>query len=239
LSDHNITTAGDMDVKEGIYGKISSAGDLRIVGKIKAEKIKSAGDLTANEEVEVEEMSIFGDGLLKKLLKGTKVSTFGDLESLSTVEVKELNIYGGVKGKIFNTEKFIVNGDIEAADEINSDFLEINGTVKVEGSMNIGSGNFNLMGNSKVNEIFCQDLRVNSGNSNYTGLLSGLISRNNYGKLVVKLIEGDEIFLENTICDIVSGKNIQIGRGSKVKRVEYQNTLKIFENGEVSEKEEF
>lgn len=239
MSDQNITTAGDMDVAKGVYGKISSAGDLRIVGKIKAEKIKSAGDLTANEEVEVEEMSIFGDGLFKKLVRGKKVSTFGDLESLNTVEIKELNVYGAVKGKIFNTEKFIVNGDIEAADEINSDFLEINGTVKSLGSMNIGSGNFNLMGNSKVNEIFCQDLRVNAGNSNYTGILSGLISRNSYGKLTVQLIEGDEIFLENTICDTVRGKNIQIGRGSKIRRVEYQNTLKIYENGEVTEKEEF
>lgn len=238
MSNQNITTAGDLDVVEGVYGKISSAGDLRIVGKIKAEKIKSAGDLTANEEVEVENMTIFGDGLFKKLVKGLKVSTFGDLESLSTVEVKELSVYGEVKGKIFNTEKFTVNGDIDAADEINSDFLEINGTVKAVGSMNIGSGNFNLMGNSKVNEIFCQDLKVNAGKSSYTGILSGLISQN-HGKLFAELIEGDEIFLENTICDVVRGKNIQIGRGSKIRRVEYQNTLKIYENGEVTEKEEF
>jgi len=239
LSDHNITTAGDMDVSEGVYGKISSAGDLRIVGKIKAEKIKSAGDIIANEEVEVGNMTIFGDGLFKKLLKASEVSTFGDLESQNTIEAKELKVYGGVRGKIFNTEKFIVNGDIEAADEINSDFLEINGTIKALGSMNIGSGNFNLMGDSKVNEIFCQDLRVNAGDSSYTGILSGLISRNGNGKLVAELIEGDEIFLENTICDIVRGKNIQIGRGSKIRRVEYQDTLKIFENGEVTEKEEF
>ncbi|MGB4590004.1 MAG: hypothetical protein WBI17_12355 [Clostridiaceae bacterium] len=239
MSDHNITTAGDMDVKEGVYGKISSAGDLRIIGKIKAEKIKSAGDIIANEEVEVENMTIFGDGLFKKLLKASEVSTFGDLESQNTIDVKVLKVFGGVKGKIFNAEKFTVNGDIEAADEINSDFLEINGAVRVEGSMNIGTGNFNLMGNSKVNEIFCQDLRVNAGNSNYTGILSGLISSNHNGKLVVELIEGDEIFLENAICDIVRGKNIKIGRGSKIRRVEYQNTLKIYENGEVTEKEEF
>lgn len=238
MSNQNITTAGDLDVVEGVYGKISSAGDLRILGKIKAEKIKSAGDLTANEEVEVENMTIFGDGLFKKLVKGSKVSTFGDLESLSTVDVKELSVFGGVKGKIFNTEKFTVNGDIDAADEINSDFLEINGTVKAVGSMNIGTGHFNLMGNSKVNEIFCQDLKVNAGNSSYTGILSGLISRSN-GKLFAELIEGDEIFLENTICDVVRGKNIQIGKGSKIRRVEYQNTLKIYENGEVTEKEEF
>ena len=238
MSNHNITSAGDLDVAEGEYGKISSAGDLRIVGKIKAEKIKSAGDLTANEEVEVGSMTIFGDGLVKKLVRGSKISIFGDLESLGTVEVKELSVYGEVKGKIFNTEKFTINGDIESADEINADFMQINGSVEVGGSMNIGSGNFNLMGNSKVNEIFCQDLSVNAGNSSYTGILSGLISRNN-GKLVAELIEGDEIFLENTICDIVRGKNIQIGKGSKIRRVEYQNTLKIYENGEVTEKEEF
>lgn len=238
MSNQNITSAGDLDVAEGVYGKISSAGDLRIVGKIKVEKIKSAGDLTANEEVEVENMTIFGDALFKKLIKGSKVSTFGDLESLSTVEVKDLSVYGEVKGKVFNTEKFTVNGDIEAADEINADFLQINGAIEGVGSMNIGSGNFNLAGNSKVNEIFCQELKVNAGNSTYTGILSGLISQSN-GKLFAELIEGDEIFLENTICDIVRGKNIQIGKGSKIRRVEYQNTLKIYENGEVTEKEEF
>lgn len=239
LDERNITTAGDVDVTEGTYGRISCAGDLRMTGKVQADSIKSAGDLMARGDVLVENMSIFGNAEFRANLKASSVSTFGDLESRGTVDAGELKVYGSMKGKVFNIEKLTVYGDIGSAEEINCDSIEVNGELHIEGAMNIGSGILNIMGHSSVNEIFCQDLRVNADEGSYKGILAGLISRGKGGRLEVQLIEGDDITLENTTCDIVRGKNIKIGREARIRRVEYQESLEIFENGEVKEREEF
>lgn len=239
LDERNIMTAGDTDVTEGTYGRISCAGDLRMTGKVQAESIKSAGDLVASGDVLVESMSIYGNATFRANLKASSVSAFGDLESRGIMDISELKVYGSMKGKVLNIEKSTVNGDIGSAEELNSDSIEVNGELHIEGAMNIGTGVLNIMGHSSVSEIFCQNLKVNGDGGSYKGILAGLISMGKGGRLDVRLIEGDDIYLENTTCDIVRGKNIKVGRGSRIRRVEYQESLEIFENGEVKEREEF
>ena len=47
------------------------------------------------------------------------------------------------------------------------------------------------------------------------------------GYVRCNLIEGDNIHLENTICDIVRGDNITIGKGCTIGTIEYSNKLII------------
>ncbi len=57
----------------------------------------------------------------------------------------------------------------------------------------------------------------------------------NKGILQCQCIEGDDVLLKNSKVDIVRGKNVTIGRGSIINRVEYLGELIIEEDGVVKE----
>ena len=53
-----------------------------------------------------------------------------------------------------------------------------------------------------------------------------------------QLIEGDNIVLEYTDADIVRGKNVVIGRGCNINKVEYTNEYKLKDDGKVENAEQ-
>jgi len=239
MEQRDITSMGDVNLEKGEYGNISCAGDLKISGAIKALSIKSAGDMKAQEDVKVDKLTVFGDATFRKNLKATEISVYGDGDFQGKLTGQAVKIYGSLTAGTIEAEEITVNGELEKAQEVSAEKIILNGEFHVEGAMNIGHGIFNLGGDSKVKEIFCEVLEVNVGNNSYQGMLAGLISRGKGGTLKVELIEGDEIHLQNTRADIVRGKTVRIGAGSKIGKVEYSDTLEIFDGGIVENKEEF
>ena len=53
------------------------------------------------------------------------------------------------------------------------------------------------------------------------------------GDVQANLIEGDEIYLENTRADVVRGKQIEIGPNCKIKLIEYSESLKVHDDSDV------
>ena len=53
-------------------------------------------------------------------------------------------------------------------------------------------------------------------------------------ELSCNLIEGDNVYLENTIAKTVRGNNVTIGPGCKIELVEYKNNLKMDDEVKVS-----
>ena len=51
---------------------------------------------------------------------------------------------------------------------------------------------------------------------------------NSKGELTTELIEGDEIYLENTNAKIVRGNNITIGEGCNIGLIEYRGEIIYF-----------
>lgn len=235
----DVKSMGDIKLESGEYGEISSAGDLKINGRIKANLIKAAGDLKAKEEIEVGKLSVFGDAKFKKSVKADEASIYGDAEFQGKLTGTDIRIFGSLSAEVIDVERLNVNGEIDKASEIIAEELILNGEFHVEGAMNIGHGRFNLAGDSRVKEIFCEALDVKVSRDSFQGILSGLISRNRGGIMKVDLIEGDDIYLENTKADIVRGKIVRIGEGSVIGKVEYSDTLEIFDGGTVEIKEEF
>ncbi|MCL0069946.1 hypothetical protein M1O56_05235 [Dehalococcoidia bacterium] len=56
------------------------------------------------------------------------------------------------------------------------------------------------------------------------------------GILETELIEGDEILLEWTRAKTVRGKQIVIGEGCEIERVEYSESLEVDESARVGER---
>lgn len=235
----DVKSAGDVEIFDGEYGKISSAGDMAIRGKIRTETLKSMGDLHAAEDVIAGKIQIYGDADFKGTLTAEETQIYGDARFHQGVKIQDLKVFGNLRAQVIDADSFQVHGELEEAEALNAEKALFNGEFHVKQSMNLGKGEMNLAGKSTVKEIFCESLRVSSRESGYQGIFAGLVSRGKGGTLTVELIEGDELDLENTHCDTVRGRNIRIGKGSKIRRVEYQESLKIFEDGEVLEKEEF
>ncbi len=239
MEKNNIKTMGDVTLEAGEYGDISCAGDLKISGSIVADNIKSAGDLVAEKDIKAVKISVFGDGKFKGNLSADEISVYGDCNFLQTVKGKEIKIYGSMKGNIIEGENITINGELEKVEEISAEELLLNGEFHVKSSMNLGYGKFNLVGKSEAKEIFCEKLEVRGGLEAFRGILSGLISKGRGGTMKVDVIEGDDIYLENTTANIVRGKMVRIGEGSRIGKVEYSDTLEIFDGGIVDLKEEF
>lgn len=239
MEPRDVKSMGDIKLESGEYGEIISAGDLKLNGSIKANFIKAAGDLKAKEELEVGKLSVFGDAKFKKTVKADEASIYGDAEFQDKLTGKEIKIFGSLTAGVIDADKMAVNGEIDKAMEINAEELVLNGEFHVDGAMNIGHGRFNLAGDSKVKEVFCEQLEVKVSKDSFQGILSGLLSRTNSGRMKVDLIEGDDIYLEHTTANIVRGKIVRIGEGSKIGKVEYSDTLEIFDGGTVDIKEEF
>lgn len=230
---------GDISLEAGEYGDISCAGDLKFSGSIAAENIKSAGDLLAEKDVRAAKISVYGDGKFKGNLEAEEISVYGDGHFLQHVKGKDIRIFGSMKGTTIEGEKITINGELEKAEEITAEELFLNGAFHVSSSMNLGYGKFQLAGQSEAREIFCEELEVRNVMESFHGIFSGLISRGKGGTLKVSVIEGDEIYLENTTAEVVRGKNVKIGQGSSIGKVEYSDTLEIFDGGVVDLKEEF
>jgi hypothetical protein len=53
--------------------------------------------------------------------------------------------------------------------------------------------------------------------------------------LEVETIEGEEIDIEGTKADLVRGRNVVIGSGCEIERVEYSGTLTVDKTAKVEE----
>ena len=239
MEKNSIKSVGDIHLEAGEYGDISCAGDLKFSGSIIADNIKAAGDLIADMDVKAVKISVYGDGKFKGNLEADEISVYGDGNFLQHVKGKEIKVFGSMKANVVDGERITINGELEKVEEINAEELILNGEFHVMSSMNLGYGKFQLVGKSDAKEIFCEELEVRSNMESFHGIFSGLVSKGKGGTLKVDVIEGDEIYLENTTANIVRGKTVKIGEGSKIGKVEYSDTLEIFDGGVVDLKEEF
>jgi len=93
-----------------------------------------------------------------------------------------------------------------------------------------------MAGNHRIKEIGGRFVAVTE-NITRDGIIVSLFTNKirSKGSLQCQCIEGDDVLLKNSKVDIVRGKNITIGKGSIIDRVEYSGELIIEEDGIVKE----
>jgi cytoskeletal protein CcmA (bactofilin family) len=111
-----------------------------------------------------------------------------------------------------------VNGDVEYETFDSSGSFEIKGlltadTVKIALSF----------GHSTAEEIGGSKITVKKGA--WLIPFTNISLSKKEGFLTAKVIEGDEIYLENTTADVVRGNHVKIGPGCQIGLVEYTNAF--------------
>jgi cytoskeletal protein CcmA (bactofilin family) len=175
-----------------------------------------------------------GDVHLAKI-EGTGTVT-GDINcSIFTVNGKA-DIYGSVRAKSAQ-----INGSVTMEGDLIADTIQLNGMAKVIGkceaeklkatgrlnidTLNAGKINITLHGSSHITEIGGEHIDIRKQSGIVLTTILKAFSVLPFDKLTAQIIEGDSIYVEYTIAEVVRGTNVVIGPGCEINLVEYKTKL--------------
>ncbi|WP_298836983.1 polymer-forming cytoskeletal protein [Clostridium sp.] len=201
-----------------VYFKTS--GSSKVIGNLKAETIKISGSSKIEGNVEVKDIKISGSTHVIGNLKSENISISGSTHIDGNLYAQEVSISGSINiGKNCEAECFNANGGF-----------------KIQELLNAGQVTIRLGGNCFVKEIGGEhiDIRVHHiDNSIFRKAIDKIF--NTRAELTTDLIEGDDIYLQNTNVNIVRGNNITIGTGCNVGLIEYKGEINISDSSIVKD----
>jgi len=211
-----------------IYGSGSSAGG-------KFNRVTIMGEGRINGDVDCFNLKIYGQGELDGNLKTVDtVDVKGQTEIKGNLKAKNVKLQGEIEvnGDLFADEAKIT-GNIKADGNCNAEIFTLEGGFTIDGLLNADILKINLHWPSKVHEIGGSEITIKKiGKLSFLGL-KNMIQPSGHNELTADIIEGDEIYLENTNAKVVRGNNIIIGSGCKIELVEYKSSFKQDEKSEI------
>lgn len=224
--------------------KISGSGSMN--GNIKSGIIAISGSSSFNGQVEAEEFKVAGSTLVKGNLKVTECKIGGSTTVKESIYAGNLNIYGSLKvdGAV-KGEEVNIYGSLSSKEGFECERLFVSGAFKTEGLVNADQVIIELGGRTRAKEIGGQSIRVQRGKiKKYNNVLLDVIKSISSmfsleGDLEAEVIEGDEVYLEDTKAKVVRGNKITIGKNCVIDKVEYKEEFNILDNGEVKENKKF
>ncbi|MDP4086555.1 MAG: cytoplasmic protein [Bacillota bacterium] len=212
----NLIINGSGSYSGGSYDKIIIRGEGTVTGDVECSLFKTYGTSEAVENVKVETMKVFGEGEVKGQFHA------GELVVMGTMSI-------GGKALI---KKLKVRGMLDAGERLYGENVDIKGSIAVEGDVEYDTfhsiGSFEIKGLLNAETI---QIALRHSNSTAEEIGGGKISvkrksallpffKDN-GSLTAKVIEGDDIYLENTEAEVVRGNTVKIGPGCTIGSVEY------------------
>jgi cytoskeletal protein CcmA (bactofilin family) len=216
---NNLIINGSGDYPGGSYKKISIRGEGTILTGIESDAFH-----------------VYGTSEVKENVKTGSVKVLGEAEILGNLEAQETLVMGTMSvGQNARLKKLKVLGTLDTGGNISGNEANIKGSISVKGDAEFeefqSSGGFDIKGLLNA-EIIKVALRYGESTAEEIG--GGKITikrkRNSFfpfvgqeGTLAAKVIEGDDIFLENTKAEIVRGNKVKIGPGCQIGLVEYRS----------------
>lgn len=215
----------------GTFETVKINGSGTINGDIISESLKGSGSSRVNGSIQAADVSFSGTGRVKGKVDCLELIVNGSGTFEDNVIAKHLKFRGSgsIEGNL-RGEGVNVHGSLTVGGDSESDSFNLHGGFSVDGMLNAEEIEIKLHGDSDVREIGCSSITVKKGNGTLSKLfkLKGAV-------LKTEIIEGDEIYLENTEANIVRGGNVKIGPGCTIKKVEYRGDYECSEAAKVNE----
>lgn len=213
MNDFKISGSGQMI--GGEYGNVRISGSCKIAGDIMCESMHVSGSAKSESNIVCKsEMHVSGS------FKGNDISC-------AELKVSGASKFGNVKGGSVK-----ISGALKAS-AVEADNAYISGGVKIDGLLNAENINIEC-DDSEIGSIGCTRLEVNQhGNSGKAWF--GIFKVGHCRALKTDVIEGDKINICYTEANVVRGKDVVIGKGCKIGKVEYTGTCSVDANAEVGE----
>lgn len=240
----NLSFAGVGTITTGEYGRVSVSGSGRIKGDILCESFSASGSCggTGNIKCENDFKCSGSMNLTGEVICGGEFKVSGGSSFDGDIEAHIIKISGAVKGRSFRADILKISGAITANGNVEAEEAHISGSGEITGLLNaekvsirFGSGYSRL----KVGSIGGSEIVVDNDSSfNSEIRIFGIpffSKKSSGGKLIAGTIEGDNITLNVTEAEVVCGKNVIIGKGCKIDRIEYTDSYECDESSLVTE----
>lgn len=213
MNDFKISGSGQMI--GGEYGNVRISGSCKITGDIMCESIHASGSTKSDGNIVCK-----GDMQVSGAFAGGNVTADG-------IKISGGSKFGNVKGG--NVK---ISGAVKAS-AVEADNACISGSVKIDGLLN-AENIYIECDDSEIGSIGCTELEVNLHGESGKALF-GIIKTKHCRALKTDVIEGDKIGICYTEANTVRGKDVVIGKGCKIGRVEYTGTCSVDADAEVGE----
>ncbi len=235
----NVSISGTGKIGGGEYGNVRISGAGKVDGDLVAEEIRISGSGKILGSAKAKEISVSGAARFGGRVEGEVFQASGACVVEGELQTGELRCSGSQKvGGPLKAHYIRSSGTLSVGGNVDTDVFTSSGRFSINGMLSADRVEVRLVGNSTVKEIGGEHIEVRSGGGfNFQVSLSrGFRMGFAGGSLTAEVIEGDEVYLEETQADIVRGVNVKIGPGCKIKRVEYQNSLEVHSDAQVNEK---
>jgi len=234
----SVSMSGAGVIAGGSYSRVSISGAGKINGDLYAEELKMSGAGKVDGHCEVVQLTVSGTGKFSKAVIADEMKVSGVAKVDGLVRVKELKCSGTFRaGENISSEYVKVSGQLHVGGDLEAEIFRASGGFDIRGLLTADRIEIHPGGRCRAQEIGGAKIDVRRyGSRDHAGVLGSLmraLSSAWGGEVEADLIEGDEIYLENTSADVVRGKQIQIGPNCKIKLIEYSESLTVHDDSDV------
>ncbi|MBR9685962.1 polymer-forming cytoskeletal protein [Bacillus cereus] len=221
---HSLTVNGSGNSAGGDYNKVKIRGEGTITNDMSCNEFKTYGTSDVRGNVKVKNYVVYGDNEVQGNIDAEYVKVYGNTQIHGDAHIEKTKVRGmiDIAGK-FSGDFVDVKGDIEVED------LSLTGGLEGDGLLNAENIQISLRyEGSKVREIGGKKITVRK-KARFIPFTS------HAGNLQTSIVEGDDIYLEHTIAEVVRGNNVTIGPGCEISVVEYHTSFNQKGNAVVKE----
>lgn len=217
----NLTVTGSSSVMGGLYDRVKIVGEGEMVGDTSCSKLTCVGTMEATGAIAADKMNIVGTGEIKGGLQGGALNVSGTATVGGITRLRELSITGTLESKdhVYG-EEIKLRGILQTLGDCEAERFTGRGIFEIGGLLNAGKLQIHLYRDCRAHEIGGGHIIVRKAKLLHP--LSLFFKPSSSARLSVSVMEGDHIYLENTIADIVRGNKVVIGPGCEIGLVEYK-----------------
>lgn len=217
---HSLTLNGSGSSSGGAYNKVKIRGEGTISNHVSCNEFKAYGASHVHGDMKAKAYVVYGDSEVQGSLHAEYVKVYGNTKVQNDCHIDKTKVRGmfEVNGKL--SGNFVdVKGGLNVKGDIEVEEFLLTGGLESEGLLNAENIQIALRyEGSKVREIGGKKITVRKK-------ARFIPFANRIGNLQTSIVEGDDIYLEHTIAEIVRGNNVTIGPGCEISVVEYHTSF--------------
>lgn len=203
----------------GRYDKVSIRGEGTIVNDVESSSFHVYGTSEAVENLKTGSVKVFGEAEIKQNMEAEDTLIMGTMMVGGNAHLKKIKIFGLLEvGERLTGDEANIKGSIAVNGDVEYETFDSSGGFEIKGLLTADTIKVGLrFGQSSAEEIGGGKITVKKRSN------SLLPFGKEVGFLTANVIEGDDIYLENTKADMVRGNKVKIGPGCQIGVVEYRD----------------
>ena len=232
----DVTVAGNWALTGCKYNSVRVNGRGVFEGGLDCIELESQGAMDVTGDLVAVAAKIIGKTQVDGNMQLTELAVLGNLLNRGNISVVTFEVHGQCEvGGAIAAETVQVDGILKVRGACEAELFTSTGIFFIEGLLNSGIINIELTDQCRVQEIGGENIKVCGRQAN---TVPGGVAHDQPGErctLIVDTIEGDNIYLEQTVAQVVRGNNITIGPDCRIESVEYRNIFAQDESAQVKD----